>query len=207
MKHLTTMPGLVLGLVLLCTGQVMAQDTTKISITTGVGLVMASGNLGQILKPAVAFNTGLELGFKNKWFLQGEISFNTLGYNQKYRDQSSGYLFTNSSSSLLQIGAIGGKDFSLVKNKWLIGTYLGTGFLNIGQPRLTVDVANAAVRQEVIRDANIYGKAGARLSLRTKSPFFETLYLDGSYFLSPQIIQNERLNGFTFFIGSKFSIK
>jgi hypothetical protein len=207
MKYLTKISGLTLSLLLFYFCPVKAQDSTRISITTGVGLFKAPGNLGQVLKPAIAFNTGLELNLKNNWFTQGEISFNTLGYDQKYRDESSSYLFSNSNSSLLQIGAIGGKDFSLLKDKWLIGSYIGTGFLNIGQPRLTVDVANTVVRQEVIRNGNIYGKAGARFSFQTKSPFFQTLYVDGSYFISPQLVQTERLNGFTFFIGSKFSIK
>ncbi|QNK64764.1 hypothetical protein H7F33_09915 [Pedobacter sp. PAMC26386] len=197
---------LTIGFILWSMG-IKAQDTAKISITTSVGLVHITGKLGNTFKSAVAFNTGLELQLKHNWFIQGEISFNTLGYHQQVRDAGSTYLFTNANSSLLQVGGIGGKDFTIQKDKWFIGLYLGAGYLNIGEPRITVDVANNTARQDVVRMSNIYGKGGSRISYKTKSPFFQTVYLDASYFASPVKLQGEHLNGISLFIGTKFSLK
>ncbi len=184
-----------------------AQNTNNTEITTGIGFMNVYGELGEVLKPALSFNSGLVLNLKKNWFMEGKITFNTLIYDQKYRDNASKYLFTNTNSSMLQLGIIGGKDFPILKQNLLIGLYTGLGYLNIGEPRLTVDVINSTVRQEAMRNGNIYGSLGSRVTLITKSPFLRTIFIDGSYFASPQRIQQNKLNGFSLFLGTRFMMK
>lgn len=186
---------------------VNAQETTKVLLNTGVGTLKVPGQLGEVLKPGVSFNSGLEVTLKKKWFIHGEISLNTLGYNQQLQDQASNYLFTNTNTSLFQLDIVGGKDFVLKQDKLLLGFYGGPGYLNIGEPRLTLAADGKTISQEIVRTGNIFGKGGLRLSYLTKSPFFQQIYLDGSYFASSVVTQTHKLNGFSFFIGSKFAFK
>ncbi|MFC0773353.1 hypothetical protein [Terrimonas alba] len=88
--------------------------------------------------------------------------------------------------------------------KWFISFYGGGGYLNIGEPRVTIDNTSNIAKQEVARESDIFGRAGGKLAYRTKSNFFQTLYLDISYWASPANVQGGNVNGFSFYIGTRF---
>ena len=123
-----------------------AQDSTKFYIFSGVGMINGQGEFGKSIKPSLGFNSGLELKLKDHLFCQFSIDFNSLKYNQQKLDANSPYLFQNTSSNVLMLGANLGYNFNKTTNKWLASIYLGSGFLNIGEPRIALNNANT-IRQ------------------------------------------------------------
>ena len=191
---------IIIALVL---NQTYAQQSSGLFFTTGVGVIKVRHTLRDILKPTVGLNSGLELTNKQNWFLQGTLDFNTLKYDQKLKDGNSPYLFQNTSSSLLMLGLNGGKNFKLSDNSFL-SAYVGGGYLNIGEPRVTI--TNSVITQNVIRQRNIFGRGGTRYAFKSPIKFLQTLYIDANWWTAPVKVQGMQLNGFSFFITSRMSM-
>jgi hypothetical protein len=118
--------------------QAQNDKENKLHLTTGVGVNIIQGELGNTFRSTVAFNSGVEKTFPHHWFGQAEVNFNTLRYDQQVKDENSQYLFQNTNSSLLMLGINGGKDFPFGKSPWFGSAYIGTGYINIGEPRISV---------------------------------------------------------------------
>ena len=185
--------------------ELTAQESSKVFVTTGAGIIKSLGSLHKVFKPSIAFNSGIELVNKTNWFLQGSLDFHTLKYNQKIKEDNSPYLFVNTTSSLVQIAVSGGKNFHF-SNKWFASLYSGGGYLNVGEPRL-VDHADNIIKQKVSRKISVFGKAGTRVGYKTKSKLLQTIYFDGAYWASPLTIQGSRLSGVSLFLGARMSMK
>jgi hypothetical protein len=198
------MKKIVLFALIVCIfNQTFAQQSNKIFFTTGVGAIKVRHTLRDILKPAVGFNSGLELTNKQNWFLQGTLDFNTLKYDQKFKDENSPYLFQNTTSSLFMLGLNGGKNFRLTDNAFL-SAYVGGGYLNFGEPRVTIQ--NSVVTQNNIRQGNIFGRGGTRYAFKSPIKFLQTLYIDANWWTAPIKVQGMQLNGFSFFITSRMAM-
>lgn len=193
------------GIVLLAS-DIMAQDSSKVHFTTGIGVIKSPGSLANVLGPSIAFSSGLELIVKNSWFLQGTFDLNMLKYNQRIREDNSPYLFQNTNSSLVMIGLNGGKNYHFGQNKWLASFYAGSGYLNIGEPRLTDQTENS-IRQEVSRKASVFGKIGTRIGYKTKVKFLQTIYFDAAYWDSPLSIQGAGLSGLSLSVGIRMGMQ
>lgn len=180
-----------------------SQGNGKLFLTTGVGIIKVRHSLIDVLKPTVAFNSGLEITGADHWFLQGTIDFNSLRYDQKFKDNTSPYLFQNTNSSLLVLGINGGKDF-IINDKCFFSGYAGGGYLNIGEPRVTLQ--NAIVTQQVTREKNIFGRAGTRIAYNSPIRFLQKIYLDANWWISPVKVQGSQLNGFSFFLGTRMGM-
>lgn len=185
---------------------VNAQDSTKIFVTTGAGIIKSPGALSHVLHPSIAFNSGLELVNKTGWFVQGTVDFNSLKYNQRIKENGSPYLFQNTTSSLVMLAINGGKNFYWNDRKWFASLYTGGGYLNIGEPRLLQD-NETIIRQEVSRKGSAFGKAGTRIGFKTKLKLLQTIYFDGSYWRSPLTVQGAKLSGVSLFLGLRMSMK
>lgn len=181
-----------------------AQENGKLFFTTSFGLINAQGNFGKAFKSTLAFNSGVEMSLKKNWFSQLVFDFNALKYDQQIRDANSPYLFQNTNSSLLLLGINSGKNIYFRNRNWFTSIYAGGGYLNIGEPRVTVNNAAIIVKQDVARESNVFARGGYRIAYKTKSDFFQTIYFDASYWASPAKIQNGRVNGFSFYIGTRF---
>jgi len=182
----------------------MAQESGKLFFTTSFGLIAPQGKFSNAIKSTLAFNSGVEMSMKNNWYTQLVFDFNALKYDQQIKDANSPFLFQNTNSSLLLLGLNGGKNIPFRNKKWFTSLYGGAGYLNIGEPRVTIDnIANIAT-QEVTRKSSVFGRGGARLAYKTKSNFFQTLYLDASYWASPAKVQGGNVNGFSFYVGTRF---
>jgi len=184
-----------------------AQKSGKILFTTSVGVINGQGNFGKAFKSTVAFNSGVELTMKNDWFGQFVFDFNALKYDQQIRDASSPFLFQNTNSSLLLLGINGGKDFHFHNKKWFTSIYGGGGYLNIGEPRITIDNTLNLAKQDNVRKNSVFARVGTRLAYITKSSFFQTVYIDGSYWTSPAKVQGGTVNGLSFYLGTRFGIQ
>lgn len=196
---------LIAAMILVATGGV-AQDSSRIHFTTGVGVNKIKGSLGNTFRSTIAFNSALEVALGKNWFAQAELNFNTLKYDQQKKADNSSYLFRNTNSSLLLIGLNGGKDFFLTRS-WFISAYTGGGFISVGEPRISVDEDNRIVTQTIAARTGIFGKGGARAGYKTRSKIFQTLYIDGSYWTSTVKTQGNTLRGLSLFAGMRMSMK
>lgn len=194
----------IIMLALMTTLHALAQESGKLFFTTSVGLISAQGKFAKAYKSTVAFNSGVEMSLKHNWYGQFVLDYNALKYDQQIRDANSPYLFQNTNSSLLLLGLNGGKNFYLKNPKWFASLYGGAGYLNLGEPRVTTNPITNIANQDVVRKSNVFGRAGARLAYKTKSNFFQTLYIDASYWASPAKAQGGNVNGFSFYIGTRF---
>lgn len=186
---------------------VQAQQSGKVLFTTSVGVINGQGNFGRAFKSTVAFNSGVELTMKKDWFGQFVFDFNALKYDQQFRDASSPFLFQNTNSSLLLLGINGGKNFYFTNKKWFTSLYTGVGYLNIGEPRITINNSLNLAKQDNVRKNSVFGRIGTRLAHITKSTFFQTVYIDASYWASPAKVQEGKVNGLSFYLGTRFGIQ
>lgn len=182
-----------------------AQDSSRIFVTTGAGLIKSPGPVGKVLHPSIAFNSGIELVGKRNWYVQGTLDFNSLKYNQQVKEDGSPYLFHNTNSSLVMIAASGGRNFPFKNRRWFASTYIGGGYLNIGEPRLK-NISENTLSQNVIRKSSVFGKAGTRIAYKTKIKFLQTIYFDGAWWASPLTVQQAKLNGISLFVGLRMGM-
>jgi hypothetical protein len=181
------------------------QDSTKFYIFSGVGVIKGQGAFGKSIKPSLGFNSGVEFKLRHHLFCQLSIDFNSLKYNQQKLDDKSPYLFQNTSSNVLMLGANLGYTFNKPSDKWLASVYLGSGFLNIGEPRVTL-APNNTITQSTISHPTIFGRGSARLGYKTNSAFFQTLYTEVIYWASPAIVQTGNVNGLTIYVGTRVTM-
>lgn len=192
--------------VMLAFNNLKAQDSTRIYVTTGVGVNKIKGSLQNIFLSTVAFNSAVEIDLRKNWFAQAELDFNTLKYNQQEKEDNSSYLFQNTNSSLLLLGLNVGRDFKF-SNALFTSVYSGGGYVSVGEPRVNIDDDNKIVTQTVARKAGVFGKGGLRIGYKTKSKILQTLYIDGSYWASTVKTQGGSLRGLSAFIGTRMVIK
>ena len=183
-----------------------AQDSTKIAITTGVGVIEVPGKLRMVLKPAVTFNSGLVYRLSENWFVQGDVSLNSIGYDQMTREDNSSFLFKDASSSLFQAAISAGYMFAIKNTALAVSFYAGPGYQRFGEPRIFPDNSTLTATQNILRKSSLLVKTGSRISYQTRSAFLQTIYLEATYFSSPITIQQYRLQGFSYCIGTKFSL-
>lgn len=195
---------------LICTGllisAVNAQEDKGLHLTTGIGINSIQGKLNKTFRSSVAFNSGFEKSFSKHWYGQVELNFNSLKYDQQAKDASSPYLFQNTSSSFFQVSANWGYNFHFPKTPLFASIYTGTGFLSLGKPRISLDEQTNIVTQTIIRGNGIFGKAGGRIGINTKSSIFHTLYIDGSWLTSTVKTEGSRFRNIGVFIGMRMAM-
>ena len=183
-----------------------AQDGKKIAFTTGIGVNKIQGVLRHTFRSTVAFNSALEITFRKKWYAQAELNFNSLKYDQQKKADNSSYLFQNTNSSLLLLGLNGGRDFKSENSNWFASLYGGSGFVSAGEPRISINEDKKIVTQTAAARTGIFGKGGGRVGFMTKSKIFQTLYIDGGYWLSSVKTQGGSLKGISLFAGIRMSV-
>ncbi len=158
--------------VLLSCITIKAQDTSKVYLTTGIGIISTPGKLNRVFQPSFAFNSGIEINLPKKYFFQVELDLNSLQYNQQVKSMTQEYLFRNTNSNVFMVGINAGKNIGKLNGKFFTSIYTGIGYLSIAEPRVLVNDLDFTVNQSVVRQRSIFGKIGGRLAYRTKSPFF-----------------------------------
>jgi hypothetical protein len=181
------------------------QITKQAYLFSGVGIINGRGTFGKSVEPSIGFNSGIELKLRKHFLAQVSIDFNSIKYNQKELDKNSPFLFTNTNSNLLALGVNVGYNFNEPDSKWLLSTYVGSGYFNIGEPRAVV-VSQNTISQSTVNQSSIFGRLGFRVGFKTSSAFFQTLYINTEYWSSPAVIQGGKANGISFFIGTRMAI-
>ena len=183
-----------------------AQEKSKIHLTTGIGVHNIQGKLKNTFKSTIAFTSGFEKAFSKNWYAQVDVNFNSLKYDQQAIDESSPYLFQKTTSSLFMLAANFGRDFRFGISPFFTSLYGGSGYLNIGKPRVNLDEVNNIITQSTVRKAGILGKAGGRIGVNTKSSFLQTIYVDGSWLTSSLKTEGEHFRSVSVFIGLRMSM-
>lgn len=195
----------IIAMTVLAVKSASGQKESRVYVTTGVGVNKIKGNLREVFKSTIAFNSALEVDLRKNWYAQAELNFNTLKYNQQKKDDNSSYLFRNTNSSLLLIGLNGGRDFNFGSH-WFVSAYTGAGFISVGEPRISINEDDRIVTQTAVKRAGIFGKGGTRVGYKTKSKIFHTLYIDAAYWTSSVETQGARLHGLSAFAGIRMAM-
>jgi hypothetical protein len=183
-----------------------AQEDRTLHLTTGIGVNSIQGRLNKTFKSSVAFNSGFEKSFTKHWYGQVELNFNSLKYDQQVKDPSSPYLFQNTSSSFFQVSVNWGYNFHFPKTPIFTSVYTGTGFLSLGKPRINLVEQTNIATQSIVRGNGIFGKAGGRIGVHTKSKILQTLYIDGSWMTSSVKSEGSRFKNIGLFIGMRMAM-
>lgn len=187
-----------------CSCSAIAQDSTKVFFTSSIGLLVPTSNFTKAYKQSLALNSGIEYKLKYQFFVQFVLDFNAVKYSQQIKDKNSNFLFQNTNSSVLLAGFNFGKNISLVQSqRFLISPYLGVGYANIGEPRLSIDSNRGIISQNVTRMQGIYSKAGLRILYNTKSKLLQTLYFDASYWRANITVQESTAQALSFLVGTR----
>jgi hypothetical protein len=182
-----------------------AQDTSKIFFTTSVGLLNPVSSFSNAYKNSLALNSGIEYKFSKHYFAQFVLDFNAVKYSQQVKDASSAYLFQNTSSSVFLAGINVGINFPIIPSgKLFVSPYVGAGYANIGEPRLSVDAGSGIINQEVTRMQGLFTRGGSRVAYSTNSKILQTIYVDASFWSANISVQDSRPKAFSFLIGTRF---
>lgn len=181
------------------------QDSSQFYFTTSVGIFSPVAAFSKSYNNSLALNSGIEYRFSKHYFTQFVLDFNAVKYNQQVKDANSSYLFQNTNSSVFLAGLNVGINIPISKSGELfISPYVGFGYANIGEPRLTLKDASGIIEQEVIRMGGVYARQGFRIGYGTKSKILQTLYVD-AYYLSVDVnVQNSKPRAFAFLVGTRF---
>jgi hypothetical protein len=182
-----------------------AQDSSKIFFTTAAGLFAPVASFGKAYQNSLALNSGIEYKFSPHYFAQLVLDFNAVKYNQQIKDASSAYLFQHTNSSVFLAGINMGRNITLNQSgNVFISPYIGIGYANIGEPRLTVKTNAGVIEQEVIRMKGVFTREGFRIAYRTTSKILQTIYFDASYFSSNIIVQASKPRALSLLLGTRF---
>lgn len=183
----------------------MAQDAGKVYFTTSVGLLAPVSSFSKAYENSLALNSGIEYQFNRHYFTQFLLDFNVVKYSQQKREEGSPYLFQHTNSSVFLAGFNIGRNISITKSGSLfVSPYLGIGYANIGEPRLTVNNNTGIIEQNVSRMAGVFNRQGIRIAYKTKSKVLQTLYLDVSYWSANLKVQESRPKALSLLAGTRF---
>jgi hypothetical protein len=198
-------PKLLLIALFLLTIKIQAQQKeSKIAITSSVGLLIPQSKFAKSYSTSLAFNSGIEYSLKKGFFIQGVIDFNSVKYSQQVREGIDDFLFQKTNSSVFLLGLNLGNNIPLTHSKrFFLAPYLGLGYLNIGEPRLSINNQDKVITQSVRRMQSIYYKGGLRFLINTNTKALQTIYLDVSSWKSPIEIQSSKAQAWSVFGGTK----
>jgi hypothetical protein len=182
-----------------------AQDSSKLYFTTAAGLFSPVSSFSNAYRNSLALNSGIEYRFSPHYFTQFVLDFNAVKYDQQIRDASSAYLFQQTNSSVFFAGLNVGRNIPINRSgRLFISPYLGVGYANIGEPRLTVKNNTGIIEQEVTRMKGVFAREGLRIAYRTKSKVLQTLYFDASYLSANVNVQNSKPKSLSLLVGTRF---
>jgi hypothetical protein len=196
----------MLACLLFISGLLRGQENKSLHLTTGIGINSIQGELKNTFKSSFAFNSGFEKKLSKNWYGQAEVNFNTLKYDQQKKDENSPYLFQNTNSSLFILSLNLGYDFHFGQSPFFTSLYGGSGYINLGKPRITIDETTKIATQKIIRAGGITGKAGGRVGVNTNSLVFHTLYLDGYWLTSSVKSHGETFRNVSVFLGMRMAM-
>ncbi len=184
--------------------KIYAQDSTRVHFSSSIGIFMPLSTFSKSYERSLSLGSGLEYLINKKCFLLGEVAFNAVKYNQQFRDKNSNFLFQNTNSSVISVGL---NISRIVKFKpasaFSLSPYVGLGYVNIGEPRLMVDIASQIAKQEVTRMQGVFTKVGTRIELKTNIIAIKNVFLNISYWNTNLQIQESKPKVLSLVLGTK----
>ena len=185
----------------------LAQDSSTLFFTTSAGVLIPVADFSKAYKNSIAINSGIEYKLAKKYSVQFVLDYNAVSYNQQFKDIHSNYLFQKTSSSVFLAG------FNLLRNipivahgRLFASPYIGVGFANIGEPRLSVDNNDNVIKQSVVRMLGIYGKGGLHIAYNTGSKLLQTVYIDVSYWTANIHVQQSKAQAVSILVGTRIGL-
>lgn len=192
-------------LMLVGTSACAQKGSQSLSFLTSAGALVPLSGFGKAYQPSLALGTGIEYSFGQHYFVQLTADINAVRYNQQIKDDAAGYLFQNTKSAVLLGGLQIGRNIWIdQQQKIFVSPYIGGGYLNIGEPRLSLDPATHIISQSVSRKGGAFGRGGIRLAYKTASKVLQTLYVDMAYWRSLIHIQNAQPQALALSLGTRF---
>jgi hypothetical protein len=183
------------------------KDSSRIFFTTSAGFIVPVAKFAKAYKNSFALNSGVEYKFKKHYFAQLVLDFNGVKYNQQVKDNNSSYLFQQTNSSVLLLGVNIIRSFNIMPSgRFALSPYVGLGYANIGEPRLTVNNNTGIVQQTITRMAGLFSRQGLRILYQSKSKMLQTIYIDASYWKANINIQQSKPQALSIVIGTRTSL-
>ncbi len=197
------------ALFILLSLSMQAQDKKsrqRFHLSSSVGVNKIQGPLNRTFRHSLAIHSGIERKIGRKWILAIDLGFNTIQYEQQKRDVHSEYLFKNTRSSFIVAGLNAGIQLLDSTSRLQCTPYLGAGYVNTGEPRVTVSVDEREVRQQVVRHGGLFGRLGSRFSFQTRSTILQTIFIDCSYWSSTIQLSDHRIRSVSIFTGMRMKM-
>jgi hypothetical protein len=209
MRNMMAIKNLLLTVIFLCSSfffSIKAQDSSRIYFTSSVGIFLPVSKFAAAYKNSLALNSGIEYKINRHYFTQLVLDFNAVKYDQQFKDNNSDYLFQRTNSSVFLAGINIGRNIIFKQpGNFFVSPYVGIGYANIGEPRLTVNNNTGIIQQQVIRMKGIFIRQGLRIVYKTKSKILQTIYLDPSCWTADINVQQSRAKSFLLLAGTRIA--
>lgn len=181
-----------------------AQDSSKLFFTTSIGVLSPLSKFSNAYKTSLALNSGIEYKISKNNFIQFVLDFNAVNYSQQVKDGGSNFLFQNTSSSVFMLGFNAGRNINLNKaGNFFVSPYIGLGYANIGEPRLTFNNTTNIITQEVTRMSGLFTRGGLRFAFKTQSKILQTIYIDALYWTTNITVQDSKPQALSILVGTR----
>ncbi len=189
------------------TTTVLAQAKSTVYLTSMIGQLNPVGDFGEAYQSSLSVTTGIEARIKKSdFYVIGSIEYNSVGYSQKVRDQNTQFLIQNTTTPILLISANFGKAFYFnAKRRFFVSPYVGTGFINVSEPRVNIDALPLTATIETAYSSGAFGRVGTRLGFNTGKVWLPTVLLDSSYWRSfNNPYEGQPAQAYTLMIGTRY---
>lgn len=165
-----------------------AQEKSTVYLTSMIGQLSPVGDFGNAYQKSLSVTTGIEARIRRSdFYVIGSIEYDNVGYSQEKLDFGYQFLLRDVTTPILILSFNVGKSIFLDRNrKFFVAPYVGTGYINVSEPRVKVDFGLPPFTATVERSysSGAIGRVGGRIGFNTGKVWLPTIMLDGSYWRS-----------------------
>ena len=186
-----------------------AQEKSTVYLTSMLGQVSPTGDFGNAYQKSLSVTTGIEARIRRSdFYVIGSIEYDNVGYSQQERDFGTQFLIRDATTPILILSVNVGKSFFLDRNrKFFVAPYVGTGYINVSEPRVDISFNNPPFTATIERDysSGAIGRVGGRLGFNTGKVWLPTIMIDGSYWRSTNTPYNgQPAQAYTLMLGTRY---
>ena len=185
----------------------MAQEKSTVYLTSMIGQLNPVGDFGKAYQKSLSVTTGIEARIaRSDFYVIGSIEYDNVGYSQQVRDFGSQFLIRDVTTPILILSFNVGKSFFLDGNrKFFVAPYVGTGYINVSEPRVDLAVVPFSATVERTYTSGAIGRVGGRIGFNTGKVWLPTLMLDSSYWRSTSTPYNgQPAQSYTLMLGTRY---
>ena len=187
----------------------MAQEKSTVYLTSMLGQLSPVGDFGNAYQKSMSVTTGIEARIRRSdFYVIGSIEYDNVGYSQHVRDFGAQFLIRDVTTPILILSVNVGKSFFLDRNrKFFVAPYVGTGYINVSEPRVNVEFATLpfTATVETAHSSGAIGRVGGRIGFNTGKVWLPTIMVDGSYWRSTNTPYNgQPAQAYTLMLGTRY---